>query len=111
MSSTGVTRFVAREGREPWQNVAVCGPLVDDEGRLCDDYGQPYPEEVQRLRRNMLPTVDMSVDLMIRDAVASAISWERRKPVYYSCNHCRDGKDLPEGYECQRCGADNPRNT
>lgn len=98
------TRHAARKGREPWQNPSL-GPLVDAEGRLCDAYGEPYPEEVQRLRACLLPTLDMSVDLMVRDAAAALRTWERRKPKFYGCPHCRDGADLPEGYVCNRCGA------
>lgn len=43
----------------------------------------------------------------VLDAVA-ADTWDRNNP-YYSCIVCHDGKDLPEGYECRECGADNPR--
>lgn len=102
-----VTRYVARRGREPWQNPSL-DPAVNADGDLCDAYGDPFPPEVQRLRAAALPTLDMSVDLMVRDAVAATISWERRKPTLYGCNHCRDGKDLPRGYECKRCGESNP---
>lgn len=34
--------------------------------------------------------------------------WDDQHPLY-SCIHCHDGRDLPEGYVCQVCGADNPR--
>lgn len=33
--------------------------------------------------------------------------WEDQHP-FYSCIHCHDGKDLPEGYVCQVCEADSP---
>lgn len=33
--------------------------------------------------------------------------WDDSNPLY-GCISCRDGKDLPEGYECQVCGADSP---
>lgn len=41
------------------------------------------------------------------DAVA-AQKWDNDNP-FYNCRHCKDGASLPEGYQCQRCGADNPR--
>lgn len=38
----------------------------------------------------------------------AAEEWDARHPTYM-CVQCHDGKDLPEGYECEACGADNPR--
>ncbi len=37
-----------------------------------------------------------------------AEAWDKAHP-WYSCIHCHDGADLPEGYVCKECGADNPR--
>lgn len=99
-------RFAASEGRDMWQNPSL-PPAVDEQGRLCDAYGNPYPPEVQRLRALILPTLDMSTDLLLRDAIVALKHWESAKPVVYACAHCRDGKDLPRGYMCERCGTDN----
>lgn len=38
----------------------------------------------------------------------AAEKWDNAHP-FYSCYKCRDGAELPEGYQCQVCGADNPR--
>lgn len=37
----------------------------------------------------------------------AADCWDKANPLY-GCIHCHDGKDLPQGYVCQVCGADNP---
>lgn len=44
-------------------------------------------------------------DFLIAQA---AMRWDEQHP-FYSCIACHDGKDLPKGYVCQVCGADNPR--
>jgi hypothetical protein len=79
-----------------------------DEGLLCDEYGEPYPEAVQKLRAALLPTVGQSPDALIRNALYEVKVAASNRPTYYSCLHCRDGKDLPQGYVCNRCGADKP---
>ena len=37
----------------------------------------------------------------------AAERWDKANPLY-GCIVCRDGSELPEGYVCQACGADNP---
>lgn len=74
----------------------------------------PLPEEVQTLRESLLPVYGSSADDLILDAVNAVLKQERERARIaahtYSCSHCRDGKDLPQGYICNRCGADNPGN-
>jgi hypothetical protein len=36
----------------------------------------------------------------------AAARWDDQHP-FYSCHVCRDGADLPQGYECRVCGAEN----
>lgn len=35
-----------------------------------------------------------------------AREWDKAHP-WYSCIECKDGKELPEGYECKECGENN----
>lgn len=37
----------------------------------------------------------------------AAEAWDNTHPTY-ACIHCHDGADLPKGYVCQVCDADNP---
>jgi hypothetical protein len=47
------------------------------------------------------------VDPQTYRLAVAAQRWDERHPSY-SCVQCHDGKDLPENYECQACGADSP---
>lgn len=46
---------------------------------IRDAYGQPYPEEVQRLAQCVLPTLSHSVDDLIQEAIHAAILQERAR--------------------------------
>ncbi len=90
-------------------------PQITEDGLLCDLYGEPYPEAIQVLYANVLPTLDASAAALVRNAMnahADSVREAARRARYiYSCSNCRDGKDLPQGYMCRRCGAEYPRST
>ena len=76
---------------------------------ILNPYGDPYPEEVQRLANCVLPDYGVSVQTLVQKAITAGIRQHQNRPREYGCLHCRDGEDLPLGYVCKRCGADNPR--
>ena len=76
---------------------------------IVGPYGDPYPEEVQRLASCVFPDYGITIQMLVRNAIEAGIRQHQNRRREYGCLHCGDGEDLPVGYICRRCGADNPR--